>query len=304
MMAAASVRCGESVAAAWAAVEAATQREMVTFYGTRRMADAIGAGVSTQAHRWVLLLQPDGDHHAPQALTPQPMEQLRQQALDGLRRDPEDRRLLKVLGAQQHPADLAILLRSPTGRRTRHVASEALGMHGDPRALPVLSGTLRAIPDPGQGFASRRVAGEALGRLGCPEAGPILARALEQEALEFEGRPGAGLGVQFPVRSVLLVSLGEAGATDQSRLLAGYLSNTHGSALGGFYLPAMDALWKLGVPEPLAALLRSDEELVVANAIGVLGAMGRPEAVRGLESDARPRVAAAARHVLGGPGRG
>jgi hypothetical protein len=57
-------------------------------------------------------------------------------------------------------------------------------------------------------------------------------------------------------------------------------------------------LWKLGVSEPLSELLRSDEDLVVANAIGVLGAMGRPEAVRGLEADPRARVAAAARHVL------
>ena len=298
MMAAASVRCGESVAVGWAAVEAGTQREMATFYGSRRMADAIGAGVSAQAHRWSLLLQPDGDHHAPQSLTPQPMQQLRQQALAGLKRDPEDRRLLKILGAQQHPEDFSVLQRSPTGRRTRHVAAEALGMHGDPRALPVLAGTLKAIPDPGQGFASRRVAGEALGRLGCPEAGPMLARALEQEALEFEGRPGAGLGVQFPVRSVLLVSLGESGASDQGRVLAGYLSNTHGSALGGFYLPAMDALWKLDVSEPLLMLLRSDEELVVANAIGVLGAMGRADAVRALEADPRQRVATAVRYVL------
>jgi hypothetical protein len=60
----------------------------------------------------------------------------------------------------------------------------------------------------------------------------------------------------------------------------------------------MDALWKLGDPEPVSELLRSDEVLVVANAVGVLGAMGRPEAVRGLVSDPRPRVAAAARHVL------
>jgi HEAT repeat protein len=298
MMAAAAVRCGEPVAAGWAILEAAAQREVATFYGLRRTADAIGAGTGHCAQRWGLLLDPDGDHRQPDTLTPQPMERLREVALSGLRRDPESRTLLKRLGALQHPHDLPILLSDHTGRRTRHVAVEAIGMHGDPRSIPVLVATLRAIPDPGQGFASRRVASEALGRLGCPEVGRVLERALEQEALEFEGRPGAGLGVQFPVRSVLLVALGESGAVERSALLAGYLSNTHGSALGGFYLPAMDALWKLGDPSAPAALLRSDEDLVVANAIGVLGALGEVQRVRTFLSDPRPRVAAAARAVV------
>ena len=173
-------------------------------------------------------------------------------------------------------------------------------MHGDPRAVPALRATLRAIDvDPGQGFAGRRLSGEALGRIGDPGAGPLLARALEDEALDYEGRPGAGLGVQFPVRSVLLVALGEAGARAQAGLLAGYLSNTHGSALGGFYLPAMDALWKIGEIPPLLALLRSDEELVVANAAGVLGALGERAPLADLLRDPRPRVAAAARYALG-----
>jgi HEAT repeat protein len=298
MMAAATVRCGGPVSNGWAILEAAAARELATFYGPRRTADAIGAGVSHCAQRWSLLIDPDGDHHSPTALTPQPTEHLREVALSGLRRDPEDRRLLKRLGALGHPADLPILLKNQTGRRTRHVVTEALGTHGDPRAMDTLLSTLNSIPDPGQGFASRRVAGEALGRLGCPEAGPILERALEQEALEFEGRPGSGLGVQFPVRSVLLVALGESGSRPHSTLLASYLSNTHGSALGGFYLPAMDALWKLNDPEAPTMLLRSDEDLVVANAIGVLGAMGEGERVRRFLADPRPRVAQAARYVL------
>ena len=300
MMAGASVRCGGTVAGGWAILEAAAAREVATFYGVRRTADAIGAGTAYCAYRWVLQLNPDADRSKPAQLTPIPTAQIRRTALSGLERDPEDRRLIQVLGAQQHPADLAILLRNHTGRRTRHVVTEALGMHGDPRALIALRKTLQAIPDPGQGFASRRVSGEALGRLGSPEAAPVLVRALEQEALEFEGRPGAGLGVQFPVRSVLLVALGEAGAVSEGRLLAGYLSNTHGSALGGFYLPAMDALWKLADPEPPAALLPTDEALIVANAIGVLGAMGEQARVQRFCTDPRPRVAAAAEWCCSG----
>ena len=299
MMSAAMVRCGSTVSAGWAILEAAAGRQLATFYGPKRTADAISAGVSHCAQRWALLLEPEGDHRSPAALRPQPLTLLREAALSGLQRDPEDRRLLKQLGALGHPADLPILLKKHAGRRTRHVVTEALGMHGDPRAMASLTATLKAIPDPGQGFASRRVAGEALGRLGCPEVGKTLERALEQEALEFEGRPGAGLGVQFPVRSVLLVALGESGSQRHSTLLAGYLSNTHGSALGGFYLPAMDALWKLGDADAPAALLHSDEALVVANAIGVLGGMGEGARVQRFVRDPRPRVAQAARHVLG-----
>ena len=128
MMAAASVRCGGSVADGWAIMAAGAERELATFYGPRRTADAIGAGVSQVAHRWTLLLQPEGDHHHPADVTPRPAAQLRQEAIAGLDRDPEDRVLLKRLGALQHPDDFARLTRNHTGRRTRHVALDALGI--------------------------------------------------------------------------------------------------------------------------------------------------------------------------------
>ena len=52
--------------------------------------------------------------------------------------------------------------------------------------------------DPGRGFTQRRLAPTALGRLGLRDATPVLLRALENEALDYEGRPGAGMGVQYP----------------------------------------------------------------------------------------------------------
>jgi HEAT repeat protein len=124
-----------------------------------------------------------------------------------------------------------------------------------------------------------------------------MVRALEDEALEYEGRPGAGLGIQIPVRSVLLYALGEAGAHDQIGLLIRYLSNTHGSVMGGFYLPAMDALVKLNAVDELAKLVQGPE-LLAANALGVLGMLGQLSVVRASLSDSRPRVAAAACQAL------
>ncbi len=294
-MAVAAVRCGADVAEGWAVLAAAAGRTVETFYGTRRLAEAISAGVDRVASRWRLALAP-ADDAPPSQLIPQPAHALRQEALVRLERDPEARQNLQLIGAQQHPADLPLLLRRYAGRRTRHSSCEALGMHGDPRAIPHLVQTLQSIVDPGQGFANRRISGEALGRIGSPEVGRILERALEQEAMEFEGRPGAGLGIQFPVRSVLLVAMGEAGA--HSSVLAGYLSNTHGSALGGFYLPAMDALSKLGDPAPLLPLLRSGEALVVANALGVLGTLGQQHLATAFIDDPRQRVARVAAAVL------
>jgi hypothetical protein len=125
--------------------------------------------------------------------------------------------------------------------------------------------------------------------------GKVLEHGLTVEALEFEGRPGAGLGIQFPVRSSILAALGECGASRSAPTLSGYLSNTHGSAMGGFYLPAMDALWKIGDPTALLPLLSSSEELVVANALGVLLMMGEHGQRRRFIDDPRRRVRAVAR---------
>lgn len=301
-MAAAAARCGVPLAEGWAVVATAARREAATWYGPRRLAEAAGTGEAEMSRRWLLIFNPLSDD--PAGCDPLPSEAIRAESRAVLAGDPESRPALKALAAQQHPDDLDVLLRGQTARRTRHATTEALGSHGDPRAAAHLLETLRAVVDPGQGFANRRIAAEALGRLGLPELGRPLHRALAEEALDFEGRPGAGLGIQFPVRSVLLAALGEAGAWPYRKTLAGYLSNTHGSALGGFYLPAMDALWKLGAADVLAPLLSSPEELVVANAVGVLGMLGETARIAPLRDDLRPRVRAAARFASGSGGAG
>lgn len=185
------------------------------------------------------------------------------------------------LAALQHPDDLPVLLglfRS-SGRRGEHALFTALGLAGDPRAAPVLRAALRATDvDPGRGFAQRRIAATALGRLSLTEATPWLLRALEDEAADYEGRPGAGLGIQYPVRTNLLWALGEIGSPTAVPALLAHLADTHGSALGGFYLPAMDALVKLG--EPAFAALRAAAaeapETTAAHAVSVLAAAGEP----------------------------
>ncbi len=205
---------------------------------------------------------------------------------------------LAVLG---HPDDLPVLRRlfSEAGRRGEHGLLIALGLHGDPRHQETLVEALESTRvDPGRGFAWRRLAATGLGQLGLVSAGRVLSRALTQEALEFEGRPGAGLGIQYPVRTNLLVALGEVGDLRAAPLLVGYLGNTHGSALGGFYLPAAEALLRLGpaaIPE-VEAGLRGAPELLVANGVGVLGALGRD--VAGWINDPRPQVADVARRVV------
>jgi len=291
-LAVAAVRCGAPVAVAWDIVARAAARTAMTWYGPRDLAAATGVGGSEMRRRWLLALNPFADD--PAHLEPLSSASIRAEARLLLSREPESRPALKALAAQQHPADLALLMAAQPARRTRHALTEALGDHGDPRALRHLAGMLRAVVDPGQGFASRRTAAEALGRLGLPAAGRALTRALEAEALEFEGRPGAGLGIQFPVRSTLLVAIGECGAQERARVVSGYLSNTHGSAMGGFYLPAMDALWKLGAVAVLRPLLGSSEELVVANVLGVLALLGEASLVAPFSQDPRPRVRAAA----------
>ena len=205
--------------------------------------------------------------------------------------------LLISLALLQHPGDLERLRgrRGSAGRREAHLLSEALGLLGDVRARSDLVGIIEAMDvDPGHGFRGRRIAAEALGALGDPAAGPYLVRALESEALDFEGRPGAGLGIQFPVRSALLGALGECGAQAAGPVLATYLGNTHGSALGGFYLPAMAALIKLGASDVVRPFLRY-EETVAVHAVGVAGALGDLNTLWLASQDPRATVAAAAR---------
>ena len=146
--------------------------------------------------------------------------------------------------------------------------------------------------DPGHGFALRSHAAVALGRLGLKDAIRPLVKALASEALDFEGRPGAGLGIQQPVRSDIISALGELQCPPDA--LMTYLGNTHGSAHGGFYLPTMDALWKAGDAEPLYELL-GQSDLVAANALGTIRAISGVQAVSRWKDDAREMVASVAR---------
>lgn len=296
-MAVAAVRLGADVERAWGLLEQAARRRMASFYGPRPIAVAVGAGPDMLGRSWFRALAPRADHHGPPGrVLPQAAGWIRDDARARLERDPEDRVALADLAAQQHPDDLELIISRKwvSGRRESHAICQALGVHGDPRAITTLVQVLRAMDvDPGHGFAGRRAASIALGRVGVPTVGPVLERALVDEALDYEGRPGAGLGIQFPVRAVILTALGEAGCTDQARVLASYLGNTAGSALGGFYLPAMDALWKLGQIEPVRAML-SQAELPASNAVGVLAALGYRDQVRACLSDSRASVAAAA----------
>jgi hypothetical protein len=78
------------------------------------------------------------------------------------------------------------------------------------------------------------------------------------------------------VRAVILAALGECGEARAAEVLATYLGDLSGTPLGGYYLPAMDALVKIGLPDPARRLL-GGPEIVAANAAGVLRALaGRP----------------------------
>lgn len=212
----------------------------------------------------------------------------------------EGRVAILGLAALRHPEDTSLLIDQiqASGRREEHVLFMALGWSGAPEAAELLRDALRATDvDPGRGFAQRRLAATALGRIGLRMVTPWLLRALEDEALDYEGRPGAGLGIQYPVRSTLLWALGEVADPAAIPTLLGYLGNTHGSAFGGFYLPAMDALSKMGAPAvpALQATLPQASELAAANALGVLHALGQP--VAPWRADPRPAVAALAKRV-------
>jgi HEAT repeat protein len=214
--------------------------------------------------------------------------------------DPEDRQTLLDLAVFEHPDDFDLLRAAigSQGRRMRHTAATALGLGGDPRGYDLLLPVLVAIDvDPAHGFTGRATAATALGWLGLPRAGRVLVRAMRDEALDHEGRPGAGLGIQRPVRASMLAALGEIGAPEWADLIAGYLGNTSGSAHGGFYLQAMDALIKLGAGDVARAYL-SGPEVVAANALGVLAGLGQSDLVATFRSDPRPVVAAVAAAAL------
>jgi HEAT repeat protein len=185
----------------------------------------------------------------------------------------------QALAALGHPEDLPGLLAAfrTAGRRGEHTLLLALGLSGDPRALPELYRALTAIDvDPGRGFTQRRLAAVGLGRLGFRVATRWLLRALQDEARDFEGRPGAGLGIQYPVRTDLLWALGELADPAAIPALIDHLSDRQGSAFGGFYLPAMDALRKIGPPAApaLTQIVASGAEDAAAHALSVLTTLG------------------------------
>lgn len=292
LLAVAAVRRGAPVAAAWGTLAAAAERQVATPSGPRRPAAGGPDGIDSVAVLWRRALSGGDTDAPPDRVAPVPAGRLRRDALDALDRDPEDREATRVLALQQHPADAArFVAEAPhVGRRAAHQRCEAMGLHGDVRSLPALVGVLRAVDvDPGHGFAGRRAAGIALGRIGDPSSRSALVQALIDEAHDHEGRPGAGLGIQFPVRSVLIAALGEAGCVEAAPVVAGYLGDRSGSALGGFFLPAMDAAWKLGRTGPLLDAL-SGPLPAAAHAVGVLALIGQLDRVRTCLDDPRAEV--------------
>lgn len=295
---AAQVRCGGALGDALARAEAHGARTLTTSRGPRSPEAACGFGPHACRQELLRLLDPRAvGGGAPRAI---PRRALREELRAILLRDPDGagRQALEDLAAQGHPQDRPLLEEAQrlAGRRGAHGLLIAMGLHGDPRELPTLLDQLdRMDVDPSRGFAQRRLAALAIGRMGLPGAAERLVRALETEALEHEGRPGAGLGVQFPVRSNLLWALGEIQAFDAAKVLVGYLGNLHGSALGGFHLPAMGALVKLGPAAiaPTLAVALTDGE-AAQNAVGVLLALNAEDAL----AEVARRGGAAARAML------
>ena len=163
-------------------------------------------------------------------------------------RVPDDRQALEALGAVCAASEVPRLLALDEilGKRERNSWLLALGRSGDPRCVPVLTASLqRMAVDPARGFAERRLSALGLGRMGLPSLGPVLLRAYRREGDE-EGHPGAGLGVQYPVRAVLVWAMGECQVASAAGLLCSLLDERSGTAFGGLYLPAMGALLKLG----------------------------------------------------------
>lgn len=180
------------------------------------------------------------------------------------RLEEDPRQWLPAIASLGPPWLLGLLPRweAVAGRREDHALLDAIGWLGDPRARPRLITALERMDiDPGRHGAERRIAAQALGRLGDPASVGDLAAAIEREAVEFEGRPGAGLGVQAPVRAVLLWALGELQSGGE--ILAEYLGESGGAGLGA---AAMDALRKHGMVV---------EDLLVARSEGPSGPAAR-----------------------------
>jgi hypothetical protein len=186
----------------------------------------------------------------------------------------------------------------PAGRRAQHRLLSLRGVHGCPSHRKRLRNALESLSDdPGLGFARRRIAAAALGLLGNPNALPTLIAAADRELRDFEGRPGSGLGVQFPVRNTLIWAIGEIGNPAAGPYLAEFLDDIDGTATGGLYLPAMSALAKLGVGA-IPALQHGEQhsELRAVHAAWLLGRLSHSSAnIRSLR-DSRATVRAAYQH--------
>ena len=156
------------------------------------------------------------------------------------------------------------------------------GIEGDPRQIQSVLRALSSIETaPGVGFALRRVAATALGRFGSQQVARHLLRALKKEEHEHEGRPGAGMGIQYPVRIDIIHSIGELQCHVAVPALLRLLDEQQSSPKGGLHLPAMDALSKilqsnskssefkrsLGLVE---SLVQSGDNISAVNAVGVL----------------------------------
>lgn len=265
----AAVRAGAEPGAARAPLAARDARTLFTAFGLRAPARALA--VAPLAARFDTFV----------ADAAQPREAARAALRARLAAAPEDAAAWLRLAALRHPDDASALAaaRANAGRRADHLLLDAVAVHGGAAALPALRGALHARDvDPGRGFTQRRVAADGLGRLGEHAGVDLLRRALRDESADFEGRPGAGLGVQYPVRANLLWALGELGDPGAADALCPLLGETQGSAFGGFYLPAMDALVRLGpaVAGAVGAVADSADAIAAANAVGVLRALGLP----------------------------
>jgi hypothetical protein len=156
------------------------------------------------------------------------------------------------------------------------------GIEGDPRQIQSVLRALSSIETaPGVGFALRRVAATALGRFGSQQVSRHLIRALKREEFEHEGRPGAGMGIQYPVRIDIIHTIGELQCHAAVPALLRLLNEQQSSPKGGLHLPAMDALSKILQNKSKSSELKRSLDLVVSlarggtdiealNAVGVL----------------------------------
>jgi HEAT repeat protein len=288
-MAVAAVRCGAVSGPIEAGLKAAALRKMSGAYGSRPTGDCAGFGLKTVKALWALAGTDQG----------QTFSTTRARLREMLDFEPGDREAVVGLGLMADPRDFQLLdgLWATAGRRMRLSLILAMGLHGDPRWIKRLLMAISAMDvDPAHGFAQRSEAATALGRLGLSLVVPALVRALENEALDHEGRPGAGLGIQRSVRLNILGALGELGGA--RRVLLDYLDNTSGTATGGYYLVAMDGLRKTGDATGLAAYA-SGEAVLSANIVGVIAAIDGPQAVSRWLNDPRALVRSVAQAQSG-----